>query len=277
MTQKVLYDFLINDLPYNSIKLFNWYELYSLVLENKAEYFLLKKLYQSKLLELLPKPILRQLYLSYKYNIHKNTILMDELSLLDFEMKTCGFTSIPYKGIYLIKNFYEDIGLRYMEDIDLIISMEHLDDVDRILQNSNYRLKLINEQPTDGNLIHPSKTSSALYKKESICDELVPFIKVDIKVLKLSDIEQLVDCNSNLLLQYQYDFLCESFYNAAKETHTSPCPSHCSLGKLIELIAFKKRYDKQLNTTISEHEKKHDAYFCECIEYFNPKEKIHEY
>jgi hypothetical protein len=73
-----------------------------------------------------PSEIMKNLEKMYYSNLARNILLYDELSKILTAFKKAGIDTIVLKGAFLAEEIYKNIGLRPMNDIDLLIKEEDL-------------------------------------------------------------------------------------------------------------------------------------------------------
>ncbi|MDT3669478.1 MAG: nucleotidyltransferase family protein [Aromatoleum sp.] len=81
----------------------------------------------------------RTLYRTYIDTVRINTALYDQLAQLVREATRCGLKIIVLKGAYLAKYAYDDLGLRPMSDIDILVRRDDLDAAERMMWRLGYR------------------------------------------------------------------------------------------------------------------------------------------
>lgn len=75
---------------------------------------------------------------AYYKTLAHNTILYEELQRILSAFEAAGIPVILLKGAALAQTVYPDIGLRPMGDLDLLICLNHLPDVEKILNGMGY-------------------------------------------------------------------------------------------------------------------------------------------
>ena len=67
-----------------------------------------------------------------------NRHLLKEMEELENRLRKTGLQVIIFKGIALLKTVYSDVGIRPMEDIDLIVRQEHLQQLKHVLKGMGF-------------------------------------------------------------------------------------------------------------------------------------------
>ncbi|MCM8780981.1 MAG: nucleotidyltransferase family protein [Candidatus Omnitrophica bacterium] len=90
--------------------------------------------------ENLPYNIYLCLKNAYRLNIARNMFILDEFERMRLYFQTCNIPIILLKGIFFLKTIYKDkIGIRRMEDLDILVRKKDLSGADRILRDCGYR------------------------------------------------------------------------------------------------------------------------------------------
>lgn len=228
-----LYKLLINK-TFSVFSVNDWYALFLCSVKEKVDGFLYKQLYEEKLLDEIPKPIRKQLYLSYIYNIKKNQMYMTEFSNLQQKLKTQDICVYPEKGIYLIRTIYKDIGTRYMEDIDILAWIFNYEQIQSIIESMGYTLTLINDHAAE---LYQEGTPilSCLFQKNSALPYPMPFAKIDVTYSISSNCSKQPCYLPHAETLFR---LCKSLYNSTIENNLEPVPINCDLGKLLDIIFY---------------------------------------
>jgi hypothetical protein len=74
----------------------------------------------------------------YQRNTARNLNLQVELGQLALALRQAGIPVIALKGINLALTVYKNMGLRFMNDIDLLVKPQHLDAARQVLQAIGY-------------------------------------------------------------------------------------------------------------------------------------------
>ncbi|RMI02074.1 MAG: hypothetical protein D6681_10565 [Calditrichaeota bacterium] len=85
-----------------------------------------------------PPALLNALAESYYATLARNTLLLQELERIVEAFEQAGIDVIVLKGAALAQTVYEDIGLRPMSDIDLLVRQGYLEQAVRIAQGMGY-------------------------------------------------------------------------------------------------------------------------------------------
>lgn len=81
----------------------------------------------------------RALYRTYIDTVRINTALYDQLAQLVQEATRCRLKIVVLKGAYLAKYAYDDLGLRPMSDIDILVRHDDLDAAEHMMWRLGYR------------------------------------------------------------------------------------------------------------------------------------------
>lgn len=105
----------------------NWERLIKNIIANGLGPLLYKKLPYLSNRNLLPDFAERRIYKSYLKTLSKNIKLYNAFEIVIKKFQQQNIPVIALKGIYLAENFYKDLSLRQMSDIDLLIHEEDKD------------------------------------------------------------------------------------------------------------------------------------------------------
>lgn len=279
--KKLLFNLIMN----NDIQILqknkDWYAFLTASISEKLEGYLFKLLLLNKAILTIPKPISKILYISYRYNQIKNRLYLREFQQIKYAIEKEGIQLYPYRGLFLITDVYNDYGMRYMEDIDVLSSEKNCIMLEPVLKKLKYDLLQINN--TDRAVYTPLDIpiDSCLFIKKNLETNLVPFVKLDISPLFIADNKTFTYTkNGNLSPEYMFLLICKSFFEDACKKNICPLPNHITLVKLIDLLLFAKKYPQEAEYILK------DSYFSnidsiiftnQCIEYFSNKETRHEY
>jgi len=111
----------------------SWTEALS-VSRNEGLSFLLYKNAIRKGLPI-PVPVKQSLKQEYIYNWGRNIRILEELACL---LRTFKYPVIVLKGAALLSSVYEDVGLRALGDVDILVKPEDMPEFDKTLSQSGY-------------------------------------------------------------------------------------------------------------------------------------------
>jgi len=86
-----------------------------------------------------PDGIYAQMHEIYLMNAARNTLYLHEAEILFDALHAEGIPTIGLKGLYLIENVYENIALRSMSDLDMLLKKEHIPQVLLLIEDLGYR------------------------------------------------------------------------------------------------------------------------------------------
>ena len=86
----------------------------------------------------IPENIWESLKGIYYKNIYRNTKICQDISIVLSSFNKEDLKVIPLKGIFLAEKVYNNIALRAMTDIDLLVKKEDLPKIDEVLDNLGY-------------------------------------------------------------------------------------------------------------------------------------------
>ncbi len=121
-----------------SDKLINWDKFCSYSIKHGVAALIYKKLENLQFLHFIPANIIDLFKQQYFKNIAKNTVFIESLRLIENETFKNKIDLILLKGISLINSIYQDIGVRPMTDMDILIKKENVPLISNILESLNY-------------------------------------------------------------------------------------------------------------------------------------------
>jgi hypothetical protein len=121
-----------------SHKQLNWEKFSSYSIKHGVAALIYKKLCSPDLLPLLPDAILSLFKQQYYKTFARNTIFIENFKLIADQAHKNNIDLILLKGISLINNIYEDIGMRPMSDIDVLVKNNDVQQITNILESLNY-------------------------------------------------------------------------------------------------------------------------------------------
>jgi hypothetical protein len=87
----------------------------------------------------IPEAALQRLHTAYLTNATRNTLFLHEGGIIFKALKDAGIPVIGLKGLFLLENIYQDIGLRQMSDLDIMLHKTHIPQVFNILDVLGYQ------------------------------------------------------------------------------------------------------------------------------------------
>ncbi|MBI5099227.1 MAG: signal peptidase I [Nitrospirae bacterium] len=118
--------------------------VYNMAYENgitQTLYTILKKLQDNNIIEFrtdAEKDFFNKLRRDYLYTAAKNTLLYSEFSRVVASLRNGKTDVIAMKGAVLAELVYQDIGMRSMSDVDLLIRKEDISKADAVLNSLGY-------------------------------------------------------------------------------------------------------------------------------------------
>ncbi len=116
----------------------NWDEVLKSALWHRIDPLLYYNLKDIKESHLIPREIMEQLKKAYYGNLVRNTYLYAELKTVLDSFREEGIEVIVLKGAVLAGTVYDNIGLRPMNDIDLLVKEEALDRAEELMTELGY-------------------------------------------------------------------------------------------------------------------------------------------
>lgn len=222
------------------------------------------------------------LHYMYLCTYEKNQLFLNELSRVVEFLNKESIICVPVKGSYLIPIIYNDIGVRYMSDIDLLFKYSDIDKLKDALNSLGYIQGKYDSQTGDIKPISRSeyikwKMVSNLFPYVKKCEsKLVSFFQLDFRYA-LDDTLVSDSVNEIINLYIENGFvepahylihMCTHFYNEGKHTISILDAADMNLIKLCDIreyaiqfmsqsdmdktvsFAKKHKYEKQLYYTM---------------------------
>ena len=97
------------------------------------------KIFKKKIIKQFPKEFVKYIKYIYEANKERNIQIIKEIKEIDSKFKKEKIEFYFTKGSdFLLNNFYEDIGLRMLGDIDILVKKKYIKQAQKILKNNNY-------------------------------------------------------------------------------------------------------------------------------------------
>lgn len=138
----------------DSDKRINWDKFSSYSVKHGVAALLYQKLANLKSLHLIPDEVIGLFKQHYFKTIAKNTVLNESLRILAKEASKKNIDLLLLKGISLINSIYQDIGIRPMSDMDILVKTENVPLISNILESLNYGTNPIVKSKLVGQVEH---------------------------------------------------------------------------------------------------------------------------
>jgi hypothetical protein len=120
-------------------KKLDWEKLINIAIKQRVCQLLYFNFNRYGLKSSIPEQVLAQVKYAYYVNLKRNLLFERELLFISEKTGTKGLNTIPFRGMSLIYNAYNNHALRYMEDIDILIEPEDLQKLENILTEIGYQ------------------------------------------------------------------------------------------------------------------------------------------
>ncbi|MBU1627452.1 nucleotidyltransferase family protein [bacterium] len=115
-----------------------WETIFKMAMKNKVILLIFKHLNEEIFIPHVSESIKKDLNMYYFGNLARNLVLLRELNKFLSEFENAGIQAIILKGGFISHVLYEDVALRLMGDIDLLLKFEDLDRVGKIAEKLGY-------------------------------------------------------------------------------------------------------------------------------------------
>lgn len=190
----------------------DWHRLYYIAGKEGLDPLLYRRCRHLQLLHLLPGWLAEDLYQSYRQTIFQNLYFLRFLEELSGILKAYNLPVIVFKGAALLNSVYTDIGLRPMEDIDLMVRPGDLYALQQILEKMGFEQDQLYPTTFKKGIIHVDlhmdflsthriKTRQDLTKinLEDVWNRAVPFMDESIPLFRLALYDSLIALCLHLL------------------------------------------------------------------------------
>ena len=126
-----------NELNFLTVK--QWEALSIAAFQHGLGPLLYQRLKRAGALELLPPAVFDKLRQGFLVNTARNLIYQRQTAQLLQALSEQGIPAIALKGIYLVEHIYEDISLRVMSDVDIMVKKEHVARAIAAMQKLGYQ------------------------------------------------------------------------------------------------------------------------------------------
>ena len=116
----------------------NWKDFIPLVKKFKLGYLLYFNIEQYNLVECFPPKLVEDLRNDCEANQIRNSIYLEEASRLTEIFIENGVSCIPVKGCVLCKSIYDNVGIRYLNDIDFLLCYKDIEKFEKIMNKNGY-------------------------------------------------------------------------------------------------------------------------------------------
>ncbi len=116
----------------------NWKKVLKFIHSNHIAPLIYHNLKDIKESHLIPKEAMDQLRKAYYVNLVRNMYFYEQLKRILDAFREEGIEVIVLKGAALAETVYDDIGLRYMGDIDLLVREQDLDRAEELMAKLGY-------------------------------------------------------------------------------------------------------------------------------------------
>ncbi|NTW33565.1 MAG: nucleotidyltransferase family protein [Bacteroidetes bacterium] len=116
-----------------------WNSFTDMAIQNGVGPLIHKNISYTNNFGLIPEESLSRLKQTYYRSLSRNMILYEHFSNAIEAFSKEGISVIALKGIFLAEAIYQDIGLRQMTDIDLLVKKEDIEKCRKILMDMGYK------------------------------------------------------------------------------------------------------------------------------------------
>lgn len=211
---------------------FNWFEFVKYALYHRTGALCWKNMHKLMINSYIPDYLDDNLGYIYQGNKRRNAYMMDEKELVVDALKQSGVSVIPVKGSMLIPMLYQDYGMRYSSDFDLLVKFDDLSKIPDVMVQLGYEQGVFDRNNME---VIPAKKKTVLKHKMFLSNEH-PYVKpsgtdvfmsfgVDFRFAlgyerKCAPINDMIQCFEDkgcVPDSYYLLHLCVHFYEEAKQ------------------------------------------------------------
>lgn len=86
-----------------------------------------------------PDDLHKKLHRAFLINASRNTLFLHEAGNILASLKAASISAIGLKGLYLLENVFENVGMRFMSDLDILLHKEDIPSALSICQALGYQ------------------------------------------------------------------------------------------------------------------------------------------
>jgi len=117
----------------------DWDEFVALSKSHKLSNLLLGFLVRNDLIDFVPSNQIKELREKNRQNAIQNIYLLQEAEIILKQFRVSDIEVIGLKGVYLLDNIYEDISMRSMSDLDLMLKKKDIPEAIEIIKKLGYK------------------------------------------------------------------------------------------------------------------------------------------
>jgi hypothetical protein len=139
------------------LQVFNWEKLVDQAISRSMGPLLYKLFLHKQLKEKVPSSAFKKLEAAYYTTLRRNMLLLNAWAEVAAALALVDVKVIALKGIYLAEHLYEDIGIRQLSDIDLLVQPENGEKTLEVLTQLGYQSTenpFSTELKPDKNFVH---------------------------------------------------------------------------------------------------------------------------
>lgn len=212
----------------------DWNYIFKIATRHQTACLIYHSLKKNNLLGCLPPYIEESFRNSYYANVKRNAFILAEAKEILKDFSACKIKAVVLKGAFLLENIYQNIALRPMTDLDLLIKQGDFSDADRILKRLGYsrqaglspQATILYTHQSAGNFsldihFHPVNSSWLLkignFGLEKLWLDLEPAAVTQEGVLSFKPEQVLIQLSQNAFTHYfKKNILLIDFYMALK-------------------------------------------------------------
>ena len=230
----------------------DWFQVFNLAVQRQTAYLTYSALKNLHYLHLLPETLRAFWSVSYDGNIRRNNWLIEQKTQLVIELKKREIPVYPIKGIALLENVYEDIGVRYLSDIDFLVPPQYCTAVCKTIKQLQLKVLYIND--IDPYLYSPNVQSCySLFCTRNLADPLDVDFCCDFNFTLLDSedhpqfFQYIIECLDTLALDPAFHaahilLLCIYYYHTMEGSGFPTDLESENLIKLIDIHTYISHY-----------------------------------
>lgn len=214
----------------------DWYDFLNYCIRTNMVCLVYKNMIKLGIEKMLPATIKYNMRYHYEQNTLRNEYLLASLDKIIRGLAEKGISIVPIKGVKLLSTIYkEDIGVRILNDIDILAEPSNKDTIYKFMKENGFRSYLINNE--DAFCLNGTDEKCHFYisfTEVGLHDDL----RIDFDYDNASFIQKIMEGNS----LYEFCFLCKSYYSTMRKKALPNEVDQFDYVKLIDMYGYYKSY-----------------------------------
>jgi hypothetical protein len=230
----------------------DWNKFFDILFSNGLAPLVYKKISSNYNEVSLPSDVLNKFKKAYVNAFLNNSKRYFEFQAIAEELNKRNIIAIPMKGIYLCKSLYDDIALRVMGDLDILVKEEELEIAKDIFLQEGWIFKDKNEmfkskyhQQINDSITHQPYT----FIKNGVLVELHKHIHVKTKSFQVNIVDFIKNSKSEKILDKESAVFSneDSLIHLCLHTYNDTLGSGLSFKHIVDIAEFLKQRENNID------------------------------